>query len=370
EHANFVLCFVAPPTYRKFRKMRFFSSVQFVLHFTLVLVIGSYYKANALVAMLTQISCATYKTNEAKCNALGYVGDPLTGECISKCNDFCVKGTCHHYYCILTHEGIPTEELESCPYVYNLGKCGSGYCARTDNYCNEDYVISPYDPGECVLRCDKHSCVHGECSPQGSCVCHLGYRPDPMNPKTCKRIPKSLLNSSPCHEGYKRNANGDCRPACINQCKDVTCPPNIICKCPDGYEFNSTTSGCETKLIVDDFPETRTERMADLYTPISAFIITSLLVTVIALAFVVIKQQQAVRKESRLQKQSEQGIYNDHYYSTQRFDKKLDDDGILIENVELYGKDLGHQQQNRTKLDEDVHVVQELKPTDHVVRVQ
>ncbi|GJQ85767.1 hypothetical protein Trydic_g20329 [Trypoxylus dichotomus] len=75
---------------------------------------------------------------------------------------------------------------------------------------------------------------------------------------------------------------------------------------------------------------------SNLYTPISAFIIAILLVTIFVLVFIIIKQKQTIRKQTNPQEQNEEE-YSPNYYSIAKFEKKSND-GILVENIELYGE--------------------------------
>ncbi|GJQ87982.1 hypothetical protein Trydic_g19893, partial [Trypoxylus dichotomus] len=168
---------------------------------------------------------------------------------------------------------------------------------------------------------------------QGTCVCHLGYRPDPLNPRTCTKIPANPPNPQPSNwrENDEPNTTDDSNLICTNQCKDETCSPTIICKCPDGYEFNDNISGCEIKanMTVDDdlnsnettiirnrtFMDTKMMPAENMlsnlsnnisrYTMIAAFIAAILFTTTSVLIFIIIKLMRILRNPANPQEQNE-----------------------------------------------------------------
>ncbi|KRT83666.1 hypothetical protein AMK59_4383 [Oryctes borbonicus] len=339
--------------------MSIFGSVQVILYLLPVLVKGFLFSRSTAERTCLSLKCSPYKTNETRCNVLNYVGDPVTGECIPKCTGPCNMGECNSCFCVLPKKQISSQELEDCEYVYNIDKIDENYYIRDINYCPKDYFISPYDENACVLRCSKYSCKHGLCSPEGTCVCHLGYRPDVLNPRTCTAIPTNPSNTQrlSCGVGSEPNINGDCEPSCTVRCKNEILDPNGVCECPEGYELDNTTSCCEMQLNnTDDDPSNRDgmkimpnmsvtqdekmpaeEMMIDLYTLISASIIVISLATVIVLAFVIIKLKQTIRKGVNPHEGQDQEVYSPNYYSVLDFEKKPND-AVVVENVELYGK--------------------------------
>ncbi|GJQ88146.1 hypothetical protein Trydic_g12042, partial [Trypoxylus dichotomus] len=203
--------------------------------------------------IIINFSCPSYKTNKTRCGVTGYVGDPLTNECIARCSTPCELGKCRSCYCLLPTANMPSKELENCFNLYNRYHCGNRNCVREENYCPENYVISLYDSGECVRRCNSHSCNKGYCSPYGTCVCYFGYRPDPLNPRTCIKIPTN--SPDPQLSGPRETTT-----------------------------YNSSI------MADDDKKKTIAGNMSsNLYTMISAFIAAVLLATTSVLIFIIIK---------------------------------------------------------------------------------
>ncbi|GJQ82957.1 hypothetical protein Trydic_g19891 [Trypoxylus dichotomus] len=285
-------------------------------------------KTPDILCTTPHISCPSYKTNKTQCSTLGFLGDPITNECIPRCITPCDSGTCTFCYCLLPTEKVPSKGLDHCFYLYNRERCGGRLCTRETNYCPDDYVISPYDRGECVRRCDSKSCDKGRCSSQGTCVCHLGYRPDPLNPKTCTKIPTNPLDSQPpnCRENRESTS--------ANRCNE-TCKLSVIYQCPEGYEFNDSVTDCVIITVDDDLNlnDTRitpnmtivhTKKTAaantssNLYIPISAFIFAILLATIFVLVFIIIKLKRAIPKQANPQEQNEE-VDSEHYYSVPKF---------------------------------------------------
>ncbi|GJQ77569.1 hypothetical protein Trydic_g21008, partial [Trypoxylus dichotomus] len=189
------------------------------------------------------------------------------------------------------------------------------------NYCPEYYTISPYDKRECVRHCDTESCGKGSCSKEGRCVCHLGYRPDPLDPRRCTKFPKNppVPQRSVCRE-------------------NSTPKPNIIYNHP-GYDFNDTISGGGVKpnISADDdrnLNETGITRnvtitdtgnpaarytSCDLYIPICVFIFAILLATVCVIILIIIKLKRTTANQANSQPMYEE-VSSITYYSVPKIE--------------------------------------------------
>lgn len=93
------------------------------------------------------------------------------------------------------------------------------------------FMINPFHTYECVLRCDGvgTDCGNGWCSASGHCICHLGYRPDVANPRTCVKIPNGDTTEMEkvCYKGFKLDSKGECVSQC--ECENGCCNDNGIC---------------------------------------------------------------------------------------------------------------------------------------------
>ncbi|KAK9737864.1 hypothetical protein QE152_g10356 [Popillia japonica] len=185
------------------------------------------------------ITCPSYKSNKISCDHIYHVQDPFTNECVAKCDGPCIDGKCKFCYCHSHDESALYVAPTKCDGPCIDGKCKFCYCHSHDesalyvaptshckrifmtNECNRAGRVEP--PLECYERCDVESCGEGgTCSTSGRCVCHLGYRPDPTNPRICLKIPQNdnaTVSLKSCHKGFKLNDDGECVPTC-GDCKN------------------------------------------------------------------------------------------------------------------------------------------------------
>ncbi|KAK9737865.1 hypothetical protein QE152_g10357 [Popillia japonica] len=201
------------------------------------------------------ITCPSYKSDKRQCKRISHVEDPFTNECVAKCDGPCINGSCTLCYCYYFERSpLNITSASICQRILMSADCEKGLCDFYPSLpCNGEYTHNPYHNYECLRRCDEESCGKGgTCSKNGHCVCHLGYRPDPTNPRICVKIPQNdnttvLLKS--CHKGFKLSDDGECVPTC-GDCKNGCCGTDGVCQCWENYEWDVASATCV--MVKDD----------------------------------------------------------------------------------------------------------------------
>ncbi|KAK9737874.1 hypothetical protein QE152_g10359 [Popillia japonica] len=206
------------------------------------------------------ITCGSYKSHLTQCDHISHNPDPFTNECVAKCDDPCANGYCNFCYCYTRFDDI-TElgSFPDCERIVFSKDCSGPRCRlNPTKSCNGDYTHNPYHNYECLIRCDEGSCGKGgTCSENGHCVCYLGYRPDPTNPRICVKIPQNntTVSIKSCHKGFKLSDDGECVPTC-GDCKNGCCGTDGVCQCWENYEWDVASAACV--MVKDDVEVPRT----------------------------------------------------------------------------------------------------------------